>query len=370
MTTERLCVDLTGIGFRVGILVARHLAMERCMKPAIRSTHLAGLLAVALSGPAARADDVADFYRGRPITLIAGFNVGGGADAYARIIARHLGRHIPGGPAVVVKNMQGAGSVLAANHVFNVSPKDGSEIGLFAGNIVVDPVIGGVPFKYDARSFSWIGAPASETNICVASSGSVFKTIDDTFKTEMVTGTAGTSTYDFPVVLNNVLGTRLKLVKGYAGSAALRLAMERGEIDGFCGVTLDSMRTAGLTDAKANILVQIALKRNPALSAVPFVMDYAKREEDRQVLRLVFGWLDLERPLAAPPGTPADRVRALRLGFDETMKDPALLAEAAQASLSIDPMDAAAITSFIDEVYQTPPAIAAKAAKFLGRGPP
>jgi tripartite-type tricarboxylate transporter receptor subunit TctC len=342
--------------------------MERRMKLGVRLAHLAGLVAVALSGSAARAEDAADFFRGRTLTLIAGFNVGGGADAYARVMARHLGRHIAGAPAVVVKNMQGAGSVLAANHIYNVSPKDGSEIGLFAGNIVVDPVIGGVPAKYDARRFNWIGAPASESNICVASPTSVFKTIDDTFTTEMVTGTAGTSTYDFPVVLNNVLGTRLKLVKGYAGSAALRLAMERGEIDGFCGVTLDSMRTAGLTAGKANILLQIALKRNPALAAVPFVMDYARREEDRQVLRLVFGWLDLERPLAAPPGTPADRVRVLRLGFDETMKDPAMLADAEQASLTIEPMGAGAIASFIDEVYQTPPAIAARAARLLGRG--
>jgi tripartite-type tricarboxylate transporter receptor subunit TctC len=338
------------------------------MKLVTRLAPLAGLIWIALSGLAAHADDVADFYRGRTITLVAGFNVGGGADAYARMIARHLGTHIPGNPAVVVKNMQGAGSVLAANHVFNAAPKDGSEIGLFAGNIVVDPVIGGVPSKYDARRFNWIGAPASETNICVASATGAFKTIDDTFKTEMITGAAGTSTYDFPVVLNNVLGTRLKLVKGYAGSAALRLAMERGEIDGFCGVTLDSMRTAGVTDDKINILLQIALKKNPELSGVPFVMDYAKREEDRQVLRLVFGWLDLERPLAAPPGTPAERVRALRLAFDEAMQDPALLADAAQASLSIAPMGGAAIASFIEEVYQTPPAVVAKAAKFLGRG--
>jgi len=339
------------------------------MKLAVRLAHLAGLVAIILSALPARADEVADFYRGRTLSLLAGFNVGGGADAYARLIARHLGIHLPGGPAVVVKNMQGAGSALAANHVFNVSPKDGSEIGLFAGNIVVDPVIGGVPAKYDPRRFNWIGAPASETNICMASPTTVFKAIDDTFKTEMVTGTAGTGTYDFPVVLNNVLGTRLKLVKGYAGSAALRLAMERGEIDGFCGVTLDSMRTAGLADGKANILLQIALKRNPALAAVPFVMDYARREEDRQVLRLVFGWLDLERPLAAPPATPAERVRALRRAFDETMQDPALLAEAEQASLSIAPMDGAAITSFVDDVYRTPPAVAARAAQLLGRSP-
>jgi tripartite-type tricarboxylate transporter receptor subunit TctC len=332
----------------------------------IRSAMVAAVL---LSATAARADDAADFYRGRTLSLVAGFNVGGGADAYARLIARHLGAHLPGNPTVVVKNMQGAGSVLAANHIFNVSPKDGSEIGLFAGNIAVDPVIGGVAAKYDARKFNWIGAPASETNICVASPATGFKSIDDTFKTEMVTGTAGTSTYDFPVVLNNVLGTRLKLVKGYAGSAALRLAMERREIDGFCGVGYSSMRTAGLTDGKANILVQIALKPNPRLAGVPFVMDYAKREEDRQIMRLIFGWLDLERPLAAPPGTPAERVRALRSGFDQALQDPALLAEAEQASLAIEPMGGGAIASFIEEVYQAPAAVAARAAQLLGRRP-
>jgi tripartite-type tricarboxylate transporter receptor subunit TctC len=329
---------------------------------------LAGQLMVVLAVGAARADDIADFYRGRTVSLIAGFNVGGGADSYARIIARHLGGHIPGRPVVVVKNMQGAGSVLAANHIFNVSPKDGSEIGLFAGNIAVDPIIGGVAAKYDARRFNWIGAPAAETNICLASPTTVFKTIDDTFKTEMVIGTAGTSTYDFPVVLNNVLGTKLKLVKGYAGSAALRFAMERGEIDGFCGVGLSSMRSAGLADGKANILLQIALKKNPRLMDVPFVMDYAKREDDRQILRLVFGWMDMERPLAAPPATPADRVEALRLGFDAAMRDEALLADAAQASLGIEPMGGGAIASFIDEVYRTPPAVAARAAQLLGRG--
>src|SRR5579883_325299 len=346
------------------------------MKVARELAHLAGAIFMAgaslFASPVtpARADDVADFYRGRTVTILVGFNVGGGADAYARLIARHLGTYIPGAPSVVVKNMQGAGSVLAVNHVFNVSPKDGSEIGLFAGNIVVDPVIGGVPVNYDPRAFNWIGAPAAETNICVDSPASRFKTIDDTFSAEMVTGTAGTSTYDFPVVLNNVLGTRLKLVKGYAGSAALRLAMQRGEIDGFCGVTLDSIRNGGLTDGKINILLQIALKPNPELAGVPFVMDYAKREEDRQILRLVFGWVDMERPLAAPPGTPPERVAALRLAFNAAMRDKALLAEAEQASLTIAPTDGQAIASFVARVYQTPPAVAARAAQWLGRGTP
>jgi tripartite-type tricarboxylate transporter receptor subunit TctC len=336
----------------------------------VRATHLAAILAALLSAGAARADEVADFYRGRTLTLIAGFNVGGGADAYARLIARHLGMYIPGSPNVVVKNMQGAGSALAANHVFNVSPRDGSEIGLFAGNIVVDPVIGGVPAKYDARKFSWIGAPASETSICLASPASAFRTIDDAFTAEMITGTAGTSTYDFPVVLNNVLGTRLKLVKGYAGSAALRLAMERREIDGFCGVGFSSMRAAGLTEGRANILLQMALKPNPQLPGVPFVLDYARREEDRAIMRLVFGWTDLERPLAAPPAVPAERVAALRAGFDAAMRDGALIAEADAAGLAIAPMPGTAIASFVDDVYQTPPALAAKAAQWLGRSAP
>jgi tripartite-type tricarboxylate transporter receptor subunit TctC len=331
---------------------------------------LAGLLAVLAAASSARADDVADFYRGRALTLIAGFNVGGGADAYARLIARHLGAYLPGNPNVVVKDMQGAGSMLAANHVFNVSPKDGSEIGLFAGNIVVDPVIGGVAAQYDARAFNWIGAPASETSICLASPQSKFRTIDDTFAREMVTGTAGTATYDFPVVLNNVLGTRLKLVKGYAGSAALRLALERREIDGFCGVGLSSMRTAGLADGKVNILLQIALKPNPTLPGIPFVMDYAKRDEDRAILRLVLGWTDLERPLAAPPGTPAERVQALRAGFDAALRDKPLLAEAEQASLAIAPMTGASIARYVADVYRTPPALAAKAAQWLGRAAP
>jgi tripartite-type tricarboxylate transporter receptor subunit TctC len=340
-----------------------------CCGMILRLGQLAALVAVLAAASAARAEELGDFYRGRTLTLIAGFNVGGGADAYARLIARHLGAYLPGNPNVVVKNMQGAGSMLAANHVFNVSPKDGSEIGLFAGNIVVDPVIGGVAAQYDARRFSWIGAPASETSICLASRQSKFRTIDDTFTSEMVTGTAGTATYDFPVVLNNVLGTRLKLVKGYAGSAALRLAMERHEVDGFCGVGLSSMRTAGLTGDKVNILLQIALKPNPTLPGIPFVLDYAKREEDRQILRLVLGWTDLERPLAAPPGTPAERVRALRAGFDAALADNALLAEAEQASLAIAPMSGVAIVRYVEDVYQTPPALAAKAAQWLGRAP-
>jgi tripartite-type tricarboxylate transporter receptor subunit TctC len=325
-------------------------------------------LAVLVPCHTVSAQDADAFYRGKTINLIAGFNPGGGADTYARLVARHLGRHVAGNPTVVVRNMQGAGSVIAANYLFNVSPKDGLELGLFAGNIVIDPLIGGTQHKYDAAAFNWIGAPSSDSNVCLSSPKSTFKSIDDALVREMITGTSGTSTLDFPLTMNNVIGTKFKLVKGYAGSAALRLAMERGEIEGFCGVGYNSMRTAGmLTPDKANILVQVGLSKNPDMPKVPFVFDYAKTEQDRQIFTLVFGWLDLERPIAAPPGTPLSRVQALREGFDRAMKDPALLADAEKMNVGIEPMSGAAIAKFVDEASRTPAAVAARAAQILGR---
>jgi tripartite-type tricarboxylate transporter receptor subunit TctC len=321
----------------------------------------------ALLAATAHAQDAAEFYRGRTVSLVVGFNPGGGADTYARLIARHLGKHIAGNPTVVVRNMQGAGSVVAANHVYNVSPKDGTELGLFAGNITIDPLMGGTQHKYDARKFGWIGAPSSDSNVCLSSISSAFKSIDDVIRREMITGTSGTSTYDFPVVMNNVIGTKFKLVKGYGGSAALRLAMERGEIEGFCGVGYNSMRTAGLADGKANILVQVGLAKNPHMPNVPFIFDYAKSNEDRQIFRLVFGWLDLERPIGAPPGVPEERLRALREGFDRAMKDLALLADAEKAQVGIDPMSGAAIAAFVEEAYRAPAEVGKRAAEMLGR---
>ncbi len=318
----------------------------------------------------AQADEAAAFYQGRDLNLIEGFNVGGGADLYTRIIARHLADHIPGRPNVVVHNMPGAGSMNAANHVFNVSPKDGSEIGLFAGSIAVDPVIGGVPSQYDSRKFNWIGAPAAESDVCIVSKKSPIKTFADVFKREMITGAAGTSTYDFPVVLNSLLGTKFKLVKGYNGSSGLRLAYERGEIEGFCGLGLDSLHSLGITKDNATILVQTSLRSDPRLNGVPLIADYAKTADTRQIMQLIFGWLVMDRPLAAPPGVPPERVAALRAGFDRTMGDPAFRADLAKSALSFSPMQGSAIESFISEVYHTPADVARKAALLLGRHVP
>ncbi len=332
----------------------------------------AGLaLAAALAGFApAQAENAAAFYQGRDLSLIEGFNTGGGADLYTRIIAKHLAGHIPGHPNIVVRNMPGAGSMNAANHVFNLSPKDGSEIGLFAGSIAVDPVIGGVPSQYNSRKFNWIGAPAAESDVCVAAKKSSFKTFGDVFKREMITGAAGTSTYNFPIVLNSLLGTKFKLVKGYNGSSGLRLAYERGEIEGFCGLGLDSLHSLGIGKDNATILVQTSLKGDPRLPGVPLITDYAKTAETRQIMQLIFGWLVMDRPLAAPPGTAPERVAALREAFDRTMADPAYRADVAKSALSFSPMRGTDIASFIDEVYRTPAEVARKAARLLGRSGP
>jgi tripartite-type tricarboxylate transporter receptor subunit TctC len=329
------------------------------------------ILAIALRClPAAHADDAAAFYTGRNLNLIEGFNTGGGADLYTRLVAAHWAHHIPGHPNVIVHNMPGAGSMTAANHLFNVSPRDGSEIALFAGNIAVDPVIGGVPSQYDSRKFNWLGAPAAETDVCVAAKNSSFKTFDDVLQREMVTGAAGTSTLDFPVVINSLLGAKFKLVKGYKGSAGLRLALERGEIEGFCGLGLDSLHSLGLNDQRVTILVQTALKSDPRLPGVPIITDYAKSAEQRQVMQLIFGWLVMDRTFAAPPDVPADRVAALRAAFDATMADPAFRADVEKAALSLSPMRGQDIQNFVDEVYRTPEAVARKAAQLLGRNVP
>jgi tripartite-type tricarboxylate transporter receptor subunit TctC len=328
----------------------------------------ASVIAMLLSAGTASGQNAADFYRDKTVNLVVGFNPGGGADTYARIVARHLGRNIPGNPAVLVRNMPGAGSVIAANHIFNVAPRNGLELGLFAGNIVVDPLIGGRQDKYDARAFNWIGAPSGESHVCLSTPSSRIKTFDDMLKSEMVVGTAGTGTLAIPLMLNGVLGARLKIVKGYAGSAGLQLAFERGEIDGFCGVGYIYLNVTRLIEpARANLLVQIGMRKHPALPQVPFIMDRLKSDADRDIFLLVFGWLDLERPIAAPPGTPADRVQTLRDSFDRAMKDPALIADLQKIDVQASPMGGAEIAKFVDRVSRTPAPVIARAAAIFGR---
>ena len=326
------------------------------------------LMTALASAAPATAQTVEQFYKGRTVNLIVGFNTGGAYDPYARTVGRHLASHLPGAPTIVVKNMQGAGSILAANHLYNVSPKDGSEIGLIAGSAALEPLFGVRPTQFSGQKFTWIGSANDEPGVCFAWHTSAVATAQDLFRKEMVIGASGTSNLDFPTALNTVLGTKMKLVRGYNGTSSIMFAMERGEIEGMCGMVYAGLKAAHpdwLRDNKVRTLVQIGLEPNPKLPGVPFALDFAKSEDDKRVLRLVVGWTIMGRPFLAPPGIPEDRKAALRKAFDETMKDPAFLEEAARQRLDIAAISGEQIDRFLQDVYATPKPLVERAGKIL-----
>jgi tripartite-type tricarboxylate transporter receptor subunit TctC len=324
-----------------------------------------------LGGGPSKAESADGFYTGRQINLLVGFNAGGGYDIYGRILARHMVRHIAGKPTVIVKNIPGGGSLVAANHLYNVSPKDGSEVGLFAGSVATDPAIGGVPAKYDARKFVWIGSAYSDVATCFSWRAGPFKSAKDLFDRSMITGSVGNSaTLIFPVAMNNVLGAKLNIVKGYQGSSGLKLALERGEIEGICGASLDSLQSSSpewLRDRKITFLTQMTYQKTLQLPDVPLVTELAKTPEDRDVLNLVFSYMRMGRPLAAPPNVPQERVAILRQAFDATMRDAEFLAETKKAGLDIEPTTGREMDEFLMEIYQTPKPLIERAADVLKR---
>ena len=319
----------------------------------------------------ADAQTVEQFYKGRTVSLIVGFNPGGAYDPYARTVARHLPKHLPGTPNIVVKNMQGAGSVLAANHLYNVSPKDGSELGLVAGSTALEPMFAVRPNQYDGRKFTWIGSANDEPGVCFAWHDSGFTTAQELFDKPLLIGASGTSNLDFPLALNAVAGTKMRLVRGYNGTSSIMLAMERGEVQGICGMIYAAMQTSHpdwIAEGKVRTLVQIGLERNAKLPDVPFIMDYLKNEDDKRVLRLLVGWTIMGRPYLAPPGIPDDRKAALRRAFNATMQDPAFLEDAAKARLDISSISGEQIDRFLAEVYTTPKPLVERAGKILAQG--
>jgi tripartite-type tricarboxylate transporter receptor subunit TctC len=335
----------------------------------MRAPFLASALILALATPAT-AQTVEQFYKGRTVNLIVGFNPGGAYDPYARSVARHLPKHLPGAPNIVVKNMQGAGSVFAANHLYNVSPKDGSELGLIAGSAALEPLFAARPTQFDGQKFTWIGSANDEPGVCFAWHTAGFEGAQDLFDKELVLGTSGTSNLDFPLTLNAVLGTKMKLVRGYNGTSAIMLAMERGETQGMCGMVYAALQAAHpdwLRDRKVRTLMQIGLDRNAKLGDVPFVMDFAKSEDDKRVLRLLVGWTIMGRPYLAPPGIPEDRKAALRRAFDATMSDPAFLEEVARQRLDVAAIGGEAIDRFLQEAYATPKPLVERAGKILAQ---
>jgi tripartite-type tricarboxylate transporter receptor subunit TctC len=324
--------------------------------------------ALVLSAPAtASAQSPADFYKGKTVDFYIGYSVGGGYDIYARIIARHLGKHIPGNPTVLPKNMEGAGSLRLANWLYNVGAKDGTVIGTIGRGTGFDPLLGHKNAQFDATKFNWIGSANNEVSICVAWHTTGVRRFEDLMTKELVVGgtSSAADTDQFPKVMNNVLGTKMRVITGYPGGNEVGLAMERGEVQGRCGwswSSVKSTRQRWMDEKKINVLMQLALEKHPELPDVPLVIDLAKTDEQRQILKLIFAQQVMGRPYLAPPGVPADRVAVLRKAFLDTMSDKDFLAEADKAQLEITVVAGDGVEKLVREVYATPPAVAKKAA--------
>ncbi len=315
-----------------------------------------------------------EFYRGKTITLLIGSSAGGAYDIYARLLARHMGKHIPGNPRIVPSNMEGAGSLTLTNHLYNVARKDGTVIGTINRGAPFEPLIGEPALaRFDPALFTWIGSIANEVSICAVWERAGVDTFDQLFTRELTVGGTGSGadTNQFPKVMNGVLGTKMKIVSGYPGGNNIDLAMERGEVDGRCGWSWSSVastRKAWLESGSIKILVQLALQKHPDLPNVPLIMDYAKTDEERAMLRLIFSRAALGCPFLAPPDVPADRAAALRKAFDDTMKDPAFLADAAQAMLEVAPVGGEDLQRLIADIYLTPKDVVEKTRAIVMRG--
>jgi tripartite-type tricarboxylate transporter receptor subunit TctC len=337
------------------------------MRRFISTACLTSLIALASAGASAQ-QSVETFYHGRTLNIVVGHEVGTGYDLYARTVARYLGRHMPGQPSVITQNMVGAAGLASAIWLANVAPRDGSVIVTFAHTASVDPLLGASGGKLDPSKFNWIGNLDQVTGTCSFSAEAGVQKAEDLFTKEVLVGAAGAGVggplSQSARAVRNLLGMKLKLIQGYKGSADVRLAILRGEVNGVCGIPLSTLKTEwrdDFTSGRIKPLLQLGLNKNPELKDIPHVYDFAKTDEDRQVLDLIFGVQANGRPYAAPPGTPPERVAALRSGFAQTIKDPQFLAEAEKLQLDLNPTAGEDVQKLIDRFYAYPPAIVARA---------
>lgn len=326
---------------------------------------LIGAAAVMMTAGPAAAESVADFYKGKTVTLTIGTDAGGGYDQYARTLARHMGKHIPGQPKFIAKNMPGAGGLMATNRIYKIAPKDGTEIGTAHRGIPIMPLLGQVE-DLDASKLTWIGSMNAETSVCYSWHTSPVKTFEDLMTKELIVGTTGKgadlSSFEQPLI--NLLGAKLKPIRGYEGGHNIDRAVELGEIGGRCGVSWSSMKarnTQWITDKKINILVQLGIGKHEDLPNVPIVQEFAKSSNDKVILDLLLTPQLIGRPYFGPPGIPADRAKALREAFNGALRDPKLLAEAKKQKLEIELVTGEKIESLIKQAYSAPKAVIAKA---------
>ena len=332
----------------------------------------AAMLPLALGAPRdASAQDAAEFYRGKTISVIVGFGAGGGYDSYARLLARHLGNHIPGAPTVVVQNMEGAGSMRAANYVYSVAPKDGTVIAAVNQNMPMYQMLGGAGAQFIAATINWLGSMAYSNGTLYTWHQSGIATLDDARAREVPLGGVGTTSdsYIYPTLVNGLLGTRFKVINGYAGTKEIHLAMERGEVMGRGGNTWASVLSSDpdwIASKKINLLLQIGFKAEPEISEVPLLIDLVKSEAERQIVTVVtlptaLGYTDWLAP-EVPPG----RMALLRAAYDATLHDKAFLAEAAQHAMMIRPQSGAEIAALIRQAAAVPKPVLERTAQMLG----
>jgi tripartite-type tricarboxylate transporter receptor subunit TctC len=321
----------------------------------------------ALYSPAAKADAVEDFYRGKTISLLIGYAAGGGYDQYARLLARHVGQYIPGKPTIVPRNMPGAGSLSAINNLYNVAPRDGTSMVTFGPEVAFEPLRGGDGVQFDTLQFNWIGSMNRQVGLAVMSANSKIRTILDARTKEVTVGASGSGSQSNlnPKVYNAFLGTKFKVITGYPGTKDITLAMERGEIDGIAGWSWDSLkleRPAWAASKDFNLVMQVSDRRHPEIPNVPNIYDYVENPDDKTTLELIFGHQLLGRPFIMAPGVPTDRVEAARNAFDATMKDPKFLNDAEAMRLEIDAVGGKEIETHVRRVFSMPKALIDKAA--------
>jgi tripartite-type tricarboxylate transporter receptor subunit TctC len=330
----------------------------------MKKAGIATLLLLALLVPA-RAEDVAEFFRGKTVRIIVGVGVGSGYDLNARLLARHLPNYIPGHPTVIVQNQPGAGSLTMTNQLFVAGPFDGTAIGASFNGMPTTPLLQPAAAHFDPNKLNWVGSTNRETQVTYVWNTAPVQSLEDLKSTELIVGAQapGSTQYDFPVLANVLFGYKFKVITGYESTPKIHLAMERGEVQGNGATnwtTLKLLNSDWIADKKVKVLGQWGLKKHPDLPDAPLVLDVAKTEADKQALRLALARLEYGRPFFLPPGVPAERVHALRRAFDAAMKDPELVAEAEKSKIEIDPVRGEEVAELVRQVNATPSEVVAR----------
>jgi tripartite-type tricarboxylate transporter receptor subunit TctC len=333
------------------------------------ATRVVATVLMLASAPAI-AQTAEDAFKGKQITLIIGSGAGGGYDLYARALARHIGKHIPGHPQIIPKNLSTAGGVVAANVLFNQVDRDGLTIGALTTGNLVDPLFGNPKASYDPLAFNWLGSLGKLEKICGTWHTNPVRTIDELRRTEVLVGGTGATSDSavFPKVMNALVGTKLKIVQGYEPGPSLELSVEKGETQGICGISWSTLKTSHpdwVQNHKLNVVLQMGLTRLPDLPDVPSAIDLVANDEDRRVLELILTPQEMGRPFVAPPGIPADRLDVLRRAFEATWQDPDYLAEATRLQMEIEPMTGPEMLKLLQHAYGQPRAIIDRAAALI-----